>query len=81
MTISAKMPANCRRLRSNGRLTKRCSEYANSLMLDFRTVIIPRFVYATGNSFSDDAITDPKIKQRIEQVAAELIRVTSALRG
>ncbi|MDQ3315095.1 MAG: NAD(P)H-dependent oxidoreductase [Verrucomicrobiota bacterium] len=55
--------------------------YANSLMLDFRTVIIPRFVYATGNSFSDDAITDPKIKQRIEQVAAELIRFTSALRG
>ena len=28
--------------------------YANSLMLDFRCVIIPRFVYATGNAFDDD---------------------------
>jgi FMN reductase len=55
--------------------------FANSLMLDFRTVIIPRFVYATKNSFSDDAITDPKIKQRIQDAAAELIRFTSALRG
>ncbi|MBA2242511.1 MAG: hypothetical protein H0W04_06430 [Chthoniobacterales bacterium] len=50
-------------------------------MLDFRTIIIPRFVYATGNAFSGDAIADPKIKTRIEQVAAELIRFTSALRG
>ncbi len=25
--------------------------YANSLMLDFRCVIIPRFVYATGDIF------------------------------
>ncbi len=55
--------------------------YGNSLMLDFRTVIIPRFVYATGNSFSDDAIVDPKVSQRIEQLAAELIRFTSALRA
>ncbi len=55
--------------------------YANSLMLDFRSIIIPRFVYATGNAFGDDAIADPKIKTRIEQVAAELIRFTQALRG
>ncbi len=55
--------------------------YANSLMLDFRTVIIPRFVYAIGDAFSDDAIVDSKVNSRIEQVAAELIRFTSALRG
>ncbi len=55
--------------------------YANSLMLDFRSVIIPRFVYATGNAFNGDALVDPKVRQRIEQVAAELIRFTSALRG
>jgi FMN reductase len=54
--------------------------YANSLMLDFRTVIIPRFVYATGNSFDDDRITDAKVEQRIEQVAEELVRFTTALR-
>ncbi|MGI9086810.1 MAG: NADPH-dependent FMN reductase [Chthoniobacterales bacterium] len=55
--------------------------YANSLMLDFRTVIIPRFVYATGDAFDDDAITDPKVVQRVEQVADELVRFTAALRA
>jgi len=55
--------------------------YANSLMLDFRTVIIPRFVYATGNAFDGDTPSDPKIVERIEQVADELVRFTQALRG
>ncbi len=55
--------------------------YANSLMLDFRTVIIPRFVYATGDVFEGESATDRKIVQRIEQVAAELVRFTKALRG
>ncbi|MBA2623129.1 MAG: NAD(P)H-dependent oxidoreductase [Chthoniobacterales bacterium] len=54
--------------------------YANSLMLDFRCVIIPRFVYATGNAFNDEAVSDAKMGQRIEQVAAELIRFTAVLR-
>lgn len=55
--------------------------YANSLMLDFRTVIIPRFVYATGEAFEGDKVRDAKVAQRIEQVVAELIRFTTALRG
>jgi len=55
--------------------------YANSLMLDFRTVIIPRFVYATGDSFEGDKLVEKKVVSRIEQVADELIRVTAALRG
>ena len=55
--------------------------YANSLMLDFRSVIIPRFVYATGASFDNDNIKDEKLIRRIEQVADELIRFTKALRG
>jgi len=55
--------------------------YANSLMLDFRCVIIPRFVFATGNDFSDEEIIEPRIVQRVEQVAAELLRFTEALRG
>ena len=55
--------------------------YANSLMLDFRTVIIPRFVYATGDSFDSDEITDKKMATRIERAADELIRFTQALRG
>ena len=55
--------------------------YANSLMLDFRTVIIPRFVYATGDAFDGDKIVDKKVVARIEQVADELVRFTEALRG
>jgi NAD(P)H-dependent FMN reductase len=55
--------------------------YANSLMLDFRTVIVPRFVYATGDAFDDDALKDAKVGRRINQVAEELVRFTAALRG
>lgn len=55
--------------------------YANSLMLDFRCVIIPRFVYATGSAFTDGELTDAKVVERIGEVGAELVRFTCALRG
>ena len=55
--------------------------YANSLMLDFRCVIIPRFVFATGDSFDGDNLMDKKIVRRIETVADELVRFTKALRS
>jgi FMN reductase len=55
--------------------------FANSLMLDFRCLIIPRFVYATGDSFNGDKRADTKLAKRIEQVAAELVRVTKGVRG
>jgi FMN reductase len=55
--------------------------YANSLMLDFRCVIIPRFAFATSDAFEGERITDKKITQRIEQVAEELVRFTKALRA
>ncbi len=55
--------------------------YANSLMLDFRCVILPRFVFATGDAFDGDKIVDQQTVSRIEQVADELIRFTKALRG
>jgi FMN reductase len=55
--------------------------FANSLMLDFRSIIIPRFVYATGDAFDNEKLTDNKISRRIEQVVSEFVRVTTALRG
>jgi FMN reductase len=55
--------------------------YANSLMLDFRCVIIPRFAFAIGDAFAGEHISDKKITQRIEQVADELVRFTKALRS
>jgi FMN reductase len=53
--------------------------YANSLMLDFRCVIIPRFVYATGDAFDGDNMINKKNNERIEQVANEQLGFTKAL--
>jgi FMN reductase len=52
---------------------------ANSLMLDFRCYIIPKFVYATKHDFDDKKISNSDIKERIEELGAELIRVSKAL--
>lgn len=42
---------------------------ANSLMLDFRCVIIPRFVYATGDDFHEKDTPRPALAQRLTQLA------------
>jgi FMN reductase len=55
--------------------------FANSLMLDFRSVIIPRFVYATGRAFEGDELKDKEVGERITDLADEMIRFTEALRG
>jgi NAD(P)H-dependent FMN reductase len=49
--------------------------FANSLMLDFRCLIVPRFVYATGAAFPDGKLNDPKVVDRI----AELVRAAAKL--
>lgn len=54
---------------------------ANSLMLDFRCIIIPRFAYATKEAFTDGELTDPDIEQRIREVARETYRVATALKA
>ena len=55
---------------------------ANSLMLDFRSFILPRFVFATGNAFDEDnALVDPDVQQRLVDLTDGLIRVTEALGG
>jgi FMN reductase len=55
--------------------------YANSLMLDFRCVILPRFVFATAEAFNGENVSDKKVAKRIEEVADELVRFTKALRS
>jgi FMN reductase len=54
---------------------------ANSLMLDFRCVVVPRFVYATEADFSGDTIANPEVVRRTQDLAATLARFTAALRG
>ena len=55
---------------------------ANSLMLDFRCVAIPRFVYATGHAFNDkNDIIDADLKTRIQGLSNDLTHFTAALKG
>jgi FMN reductase len=53
---------------------------ANSLMLDFRSVIVPRFVYATGGAFEGDAVKDAAISERLRELAESLHRFGTRLR-
>ncbi|BET66160.1 NAD(P)H-dependent oxidoreductase [Opitutales bacterium ASA1] len=52
---------------------------ANSLMLDFRCVVVPRFVYATGAAFKDGALADPEVARRTEELCERLLRLARAL--
>ncbi len=46
---------------------------ANSLMLDFRCVIVPRFVYATGEDFENGSVSSPKIRARLGELCDKLV--------
>ena len=53
--------------------------FANSLMLDFRCLVLPRFVYATGNAFAVDAIQDVEIQRRVLELADRFYTVAQAV--
>lgn len=53
--------------------------FANSLMLDFRSFILPRFVYALKDAVAGGKVADPKIQERIHELANEMVRVSAAL--
>ena len=44
--------------------------FANSLMFDFRCVIVPRFVYCTKADFEAAGEPGPELARRVEQLAA-----------
>jgi len=52
---------------------------ANSLMIDFRCYVIPKFVYATKHDFENEIITNSDIKDRLQELGNELVRVSNAL--
>jgi len=53
-------------------------QVANSLMLDFRCLIVPRFVYATGEDFEGDGSPAEEIARRVDELADELVRIGGA---
>jgi len=54
---------------------------ANSLMLDFRSMIVPRFVYATGDAFDGDRITDTKVRGRVAELARAAAKLDRQLKA
>ena len=52
---------------------------ANSLMLDFRCLIVPRFVYAIEAAVEGDRIVDAEVARRVEELADETARIADAL--
>ncbi len=57
---------------------------ANQLMLDFRCLVVPRFVYATGSDFGPgkggmEEIQSTEINQRVDELAAAVLKLTEAL--
>jgi FMN reductase len=54
---------------------------ASSLMLDFRCLIVPRFVFAVGSAFDGDDLMDADVSVRVNELVDELVRITEAVRG
>ncbi|MFT5883500.1 MAG: FMN reductase [Crocinitomicaceae bacterium] len=49
--------------------------FANHLMLDFRSVIVPRFVYATGESWNADGSLKEDVQQRVASLVDDLSEI------
>ena len=53
--------------------------FANSLMFDFRCLIIPRFVYCTKDDFTEADEPGLELLKRVEQLAAAAVDLSRAL--
>ncbi len=52
--------------------------YANSLMLDFRSIILPRFVYATDEDWEGESLT-PELQSRLAQFEQHFLELARKL--
>jgi FMN reductase len=53
--------------------------FANSLMLDFRCLIIPRFVYSTNEDHEKNKVKDLQLLERVNELTKELDRISTAM--
>ena len=53
----------------------------SDLMLDFRSVVVPRFVFADESAFADGKIVEAAILDRLNELVDELVRFESSLTG
>ena len=55
------------------------TSFMNSLMLDFRCVVIPRFVYTDVSGFHNTNNTNEPIKDRIKELVNQTISISSSI--
>ncbi|MBC8156488.1 MAG: NAD(P)H-dependent oxidoreductase [Bacteroidetes bacterium] len=46
--------------------------FANSLMFDYKCVIVPKFVYVTGQAFEGTELTSADVKQRLADLTVDV---------
>jgi NAD(P)H-dependent FMN reductase len=54
-------------------------QFLNSIMLDFRSIIVPRFVYASRDAFHDGALIGDGIRARIEDLVRQTDQLSAAI--
>ncbi len=47
--------------------------FANSIMLDYRCKVIPKFVYATGDMFEGKEVIDSNLTERINELVKSIL--------
>ena len=52
---------------------------ANSLMLDFRSIIVPRFVYITGDAIEGGDAVNEDTQARVDELVSRLVTIANAL--
>ncbi len=53
--------------------------FLNSLMLDYRSFVLPSFVMTTGLVYEENLVLDGDIERRIQGLASDFVRVSDAL--
>ena len=54
--------------------------FINSLLIDFRCIILPRYVYVTNTAFdTNNTIVDTTIKERLDALATSITSITKKL--
>ena len=56
------------------------TSYMNSLMLDFRCIVVPRFVYTDRSGFDENYNIKSNIKKRIEELVDQITLLSSKIK-
>jgi NAD(P)H-dependent FMN reductase len=54
-------------------------QFLNSLMLDFRSLLVPRFVYASRESFQDGILAEEGLRERVKELVLHTHQLSQAI--